>query len=119
MSAPSDPSLNENVRYETQDVRYKPLLAAGAGLLILLVAVALAVAAMFRIFAADAGREPPTIASPQHRQAANELQQLRQREDEQLGSYGWVSREQGIVRIPIDRAMELVIEESRRNHETR
>ena len=29
---------------------------------------------------------------------------------EQLNSYGWVSREDGIVRVPIDRAMELLIE---------
>lgn len=30
---------------------------------------------------------------------------------ELLNSYGWVDREQGVVRIPIDRAMELVIAE--------
>ncbi len=30
---------------------------------------------------------------------------------EVLNSYGWVDREKGVVRIPIDRAMELVIAE--------
>ena len=29
---------------------------------------------------------------------------------DQLNSYGWVSREEGIVRIPINRAMELLVE---------
>ena len=29
---------------------------------------------------------------------------------DRLNSYGWVSREEGIVRIPINRAMELLVE---------
>jgi hypothetical protein len=28
----------------------------------------------------------------------------------ELGSYGWVDREHGVARIPIDRAMDLVVE---------
>lgn len=35
---------------------------------------------------------------------------LRQHENEVLGSYGWVDKNAGIVRLPIDRAMELVLE---------
>lgn len=35
---------------------------------------------------------------------------LRQFEAERLGSYGWIDQEGGIVRIPIDRAMELTLE---------
>jgi hypothetical protein len=31
-----------------------------------------------------------------------------------LSTYGWISREQGTVRIPIDRAMELISERERR-----
>jgi hypothetical protein len=27
-----------------------------------------------------------------------------------LNGYGWVNKEQGIVRIPIERAMELIVE---------
>jgi hypothetical protein len=40
------------------------------------------------------------------------LVELRAREDAQLGSYAWVDKEKGIVQIPIDRAMELVVRES-------
>lgn len=41
---------------------------------------------------------------------ARELQTLRAAEDEVLETYGWVDRQQGLARIPIDRAMELLAE---------
>ena len=40
-----------------------------------------------------------------------DLQELRRAEDAQLQSYGWVDRALGIVRMPIDRAMERVVEQ--------
>ena len=33
---------------------------------------------------------------------------LAARKEQELGSYGWVDRDRGVVRIPIDRAMDLV-----------
>lgn len=41
---------------------------------------------------------------------AQELQEFRQREAQALGSYGWVESNAGVVRIPIERAMELTLE---------
>src|SRR5438105_13162923 len=38
------------------------------------------------------------------------LQQLRTREDDLLNSYGWVDRNAGIARIPIDRAMQSILQ---------
>ena len=40
----------------------------------------------------------------------DDLTELRAREDGVLKSYGWVNREAGIVRIPIDRAMDLMVQ---------
>lgn len=40
------------------------------------------------------------------------LQELRDLEHEELTTYGWVDKDQGVVRIPIDRAMDLVVKES-------
>lgn len=40
------------------------------------------------------------------------LQQLRAEEEANLGSYGWVEEEAGTVRLPIERAMELVAREA-------
>jgi len=49
--------------------------------------------------------EPRLIVTP-----AVDLEKLRAHEDEELKSYGWVDRGSGIVRIPIDRAMELIVQ---------
>jgi len=37
-----------------------------------------------------------------------EINQFRLREEQTLNSYGWVDQEAGVVRIPIDRAMQLI-----------
>jgi len=39
-----------------------------------------------------------------------DLAVLRAREDARLNSYGWIDRKAGIVRIPIERAMDLIVE---------
>jgi hypothetical protein len=46
---------------------------------------------------------PKLLAFPER-----ELERVRQLEAEQLDSYGWVDAQQGIVRVPIDRAIEIV-----------
>jgi hypothetical protein len=38
-----------------------------------------------------------------------DVRMVRAQQLEVLNSYGWVDREKGVVRIPIDRAMEMVI----------
>jgi hypothetical protein len=40
--------------------------------------------------------------------AQNELREMRAAEDATLNSYGWVDKNAGIVRIPVDRAMEIL-----------
>ena len=39
-----------------------------------------------------------------------DLRTLRAKEDELLGSYGWVDKNAGVVRIPIEDAMKLTVE---------
>src|SRR6266480_3067125 len=41
---------------------------------------------------------------------SGELEKLRGAEEAQLNSYGWIDRNVGIARIPIDRAMQLIAE---------
>lgn len=48
---------------------------------------------------------PPLQPRPQDEMAAFKKAQL-----EALASYGWVNRPQGVVRIPIERAMNLVLD---------
>jgi hypothetical protein len=40
--------------------------------------------------------------------ARNELRQMRATEEAALKNYGWVDKDAGIVRIPVDRAMEIL-----------
>jgi len=44
--------------------------------------------------------------------AADDIESLQAREDALLNSYEWVDREAGVVRIPIERAIELLAEDS-------
>jgi hypothetical protein len=44
---------------------------------------------------------------------SSELRELRAEEQSKLGRYQWVSKKDGIVRIPLDRAMSLTIADYR------
>jgi len=57
--------------------------------------------------AATAGAFPPPRLEAQ---PAVDLQKFRTSENALLDSYGWVDRNAGIARIPIDRAMQLIVE---------
>ena len=53
-------------------------------------------------------KEPP---SPNlQTQPFKDVYQLRQGENEKLTSYGWVDKDGGVTRIPIDRAMEVMLQ---------
>ena len=49
--------------------------------------------------------EPRLQANPKQ-----DLRDLRESEDALLKSYGWVDKNNGVVRIPIDEAMKLVLQ---------
>jgi hypothetical protein len=51
---------------------------------------------------------PPEPRIEEH--PAVELNELHSREDNILSTYGWIDKKSGVVRIPIDRAMELQLE---------
>jgi len=53
-------------------------------------------------------REPPTPNL--QTQPFKDIYMLRQGEAEKLGSYGWIDKEGGITRLPIDRAMDVMLE---------
>jgi hypothetical protein len=58
-----------------------------------------------------ANREQSKPAGPHiEEHPAAEIQDLRIKENQVLGSYGWADRKTGAVRIPIDRAMDTVLQ---------
>lgn len=102
---------------EPPDVRIGPIVATGAGLLLLMVIGIFVSLEMIRRWGAErvAGEPAPRPQgvfreqNPQTpllqvggRQAMTEM---REREAELLGSYGWVDRGQGVVHIPIEKAI--------------
>lgn len=110
-----DPSPNpadRGVEYESRDARLGPLLVAALGLLIVLVVVGWGMVGLFRVLAErfDRRPSPPVVMLPVSR--SGDLQRLRQREEELLTTYGWVSHEDQVVRIPIERAIQLTVEEA-------
>ena len=53
---------------------------------------------------------PPTPGPLLQVNPAADLERLHESETQILNSYGWVDRQRGIVRIPIDEAMKLALE---------
>jgi hypothetical protein len=106
--------------YEQRDVQPRAVawLFGGVG-----VAVIVAVASLWLVWKgferAAAKRDPalsplagPVLPPPPRLQSTPlaDYREHRAHEDRVLNSYGWVDRERGVVRIPIDRAIELLIQ---------
>jgi hypothetical protein len=111
------------VQHEATDVNVRAILGFCLGLFIAAVFIHFGVYLLFQYFAGrEAIRNPPvyplaaaesTRLPPEPRLQANpraDLQELRAQEDEILRTYGWVDRNAGVVRIPLDRAMKLALE---------
>ena len=106
--------------YERSDPALKPIVAFTLGLALLCIAVVFAMRRLYefldtRAAAHDAASHPMAERSepPAPRLQATpsaDLAAQRSREDELLSSYDWIDRERGIVRMPIERAIELVAE---------
>lgn len=111
------------VTYEKRDLRTSSVLWGGA--IVLAVTVA-AFGCMWLLWASLLARER-AASPPAHPLAASvareqppaprlqssprvDLLALRAQEDAALGSYGWLDKNQGTVRIPIERAMQLLAE---------
>lgn len=124
--------------HETTDAKIRPLIMFSIGLVILSVATFFAMRAMFDSLSKRerdeapprhplaAGMEippeprlepmpgydlPPLGADGQRPFATRGLAAHRKQEQETLDSYGWIDRQAGIVRVPIDRAIELTLTE--------
>jgi len=113
--------------YETRDVVLRPVLTIGASIVLLALFSAGAMAWLLHTLEARQARESPPASplagiygpteppSPRLQvHPLDDLRQLRMREDAQLGTYGWVDRAHGVVRLPVERAMALLAERSRR-----
>jgi hypothetical protein len=128
---------NPEVHHEVSDVRVRPILWFGVGLLVSTVVIYLLMVWLFDIFekrekkaelkpsplAAERQRipnEPRLYLSPKELgqpkpnivtdHPFQELKKLREQEDEKLNHYNWVDQNAGVVTIPIDEAKRLVLQ---------
>ena len=114
-----DPLENPRRGHEQSDANMRPIVFFGAGLVVLAIVVLLLTRWVFGTFATQRAKldVPPSpladtrepFPGPRLQVApAQDVKAMRAAEDTALNSYGWVDKEGGIVRIPIDRAMELL-----------
>ena len=107
-------------RHETRDADIRSLVIFAAVLAGTVLLVMWGMARVFHYFGTTQSLGPPAspfaearTLPPQPRLQVEpriELNQLRGGEDAMLHSYGWVDRNAGVVHIPIERAMDLVVE---------
>jgi hypothetical protein len=127
---PRDPAVAPGVDrpgpeagHEASDVSIRPIVWFGMGLAIATALISLAMWGLFRFF--EAGQEkrgapvPPMVAANLSRTPSGPRLEsdplaprraVQAREDVALTTYGWVDQKAGVVRIPIERAMELLVE---------
>jgi hypothetical protein len=116
-------SDDSGVHHETTDVNIGGVLLFAAGLFVVAGVVHLLVWVLFGYLSGretrlGAREHPLTVTSetplpPEPRLQINpreDLRELRAHEDEVLTSYGWVDKNAGIVRIPIEEAMKIVVQ---------
>lgn len=117
------PTDNPNVQHETSDVNIRAILGFGAGLIAVAFVVHVAIWLLFTFFAAREARRVapqfPLAAGQEHRlppeprlqtNPRQDLLDMRAAEDAILGTYGWMDKPAGIVRIPIGEAVKITLE---------
>jgi hypothetical protein len=112
--------MTETAKHEERDVNVRRLLQLGAGLGGTVVLSLLAMGLLFRFYDTHESRGPalsplvvrPDIPPKPRLQVYEhvDLERKLQGDQKMLNSYGWVDRKSGTVRIPIDRAMQLLAE---------
>lgn len=107
--------MPESAAYERRDISPRAVVWSAIGLVLSLVVIflvlRLAEAALSKVNSGGATRTvAPRVEVPPPRlqtNPASDLARLRAEEDAKLNSYGWIDRRSGVIRIPIERAMEL------------
>ena len=106
--------------YEKRDINVRRVFLFGLLLIVLVGAVGIGTTVLVFKGTADRKADPslsPLLESQQLPPAPRlqaypqqDLKQLRAEEEKTLASYGWVDRANGVVRIPLDRAIDLIVE---------
>jgi hypothetical protein len=111
---------NPAVKFERRDVNTRTILISAGVLFLLLVVTFVSMRGLFGYFSATQKLGPGAspfdnsrVLPPSPRlqvDPAVDLDQVRQSQNEMLNSYGWADKATGKVRVPIDRAIDMLIE---------
>ncbi len=93
-------------RFDRHEVNAKLIAGLGVSIIVGLVVLIMAVQYYFDV------NYDQQIYQKVLEPVAADLKDLRASEDQDLHSYAYINRDQGTVRLPIERAMELLIQES-------
>jgi hypothetical protein len=114
---------NPDVHHERTDVNLRAIAYFGAVLVVGAIVIHVVIWLMFEVLAAwraAADLPPPPLALPAGRlppeprlqiTPRTDMEMLRRIEEQRLQGYEWLDRQAGTVRIPIDRAIELILEQ--------
>jgi hypothetical protein len=111
----------ERLGYEPRDVKARVVAWFALSLVVAGVAIHFGSAALFNVFKREhPSPEPPSqivkaprvLAPPPSLQAnpRADFEQFKADQEARLNSYGWVDKKAGVIRIPIERAMDLILE---------
>ena len=120
---PIEPESNPTVAHETTDADTRAITQFGIALVLVVMLSQLALWWLFNRFTRlESKLNPPVTAlvraqaptePPEPRLQANppaDMRTMREKEETILNHYGWVDSNRGVVRIPIDRALDLIAE---------
>jgi hypothetical protein len=120
---PTESKPAEQLGYEPSDANARTLVAWALGLFFVLVLSGGATVLFFDAMSAYARHHDPpvsplaaseSVSPPEPRLLENEPQDVasvRHEEDQVLETYDWVDKSRGAVRVPVERALELVAKE--------
>jgi hypothetical protein len=117
-SLEADEAKQQRGGHQTSEINLRAVTWTTIGLVVLVIAVLVTVGGLFSFFKhqnasanpqteiTTSGRLPP--APRLQTNPASDLQQFLEVENAKLNSYGWIDKGAGVIRIPIDRAMDLL-----------
>jgi hypothetical protein len=123
---PGDEPRNPHVHHEPGDVNAKALTKFGVSMAFLILIFLVGLWGLFDYLKnreAELGlplspaamvnsqKQPPEPRLQAH--AARDMQDWRASEDRVLHQYSWINPDKGIVQIPVDRAMDLIVQRGR------
>ncbi len=107
-------------RYESSEISVSKLFYSALGVVVLVLVGVLASAWTFRFFVRHTPMGPPASPFEDVRQmppglrlqtdAPLDLKTYRDGQNKLLSGYGWADKQAGVVRIPVDRAMQLLLQ---------